>query len=309
MVSVLIPVYNGEPFLAECLDSVLAQDLGDFEIVISDDVSTDGSAALIERYAKRDNRIRWWRNPRNLGIGGNWNAALRAANGELIKFVLQDDKLLQPGALREMARLLADDESISLVSSACERIDADSHFLRRRDCFGNSAVWDGKEIILRCIDEDCNLIGEPSVVMFRRAQAARGFDERFIQWIDWEMWFHLLEQGRFAFIATPLCAFREHPNQQTQVNRRARNGEENLAVAAMYCAKPWMKDAMSARKAFRILYKRRKDYGEKSDRLVSILRKRFSAPAYAGCWLDYKIQRPFQHILKYFIKDDAAKSK
>ena len=67
-VSVLVPVYNGEAFLAECLESVLAQDFADMEILIADDASTDGSAAMVERYAAKDSRIRWWKNPDNLGL-------------------------------------------------------------------------------------------------------------------------------------------------------------------------------------------------------------------------------------------------
>ena len=106
LVSVLIPVYNGEPFLAECIESVLAQNFADYELLISDDGSTDGSSAVIRRYAERDGRIRWWRNPRNLGIGGNFNACLKAARGEYLKYVLQDDKLLDPAVLRRMVATL-----------------------------------------------------------------------------------------------------------------------------------------------------------------------------------------------------------
>ena len=57
-VSVLVPVYNGEAFLAECLDSILAQDFADMEILISDDGSTDGTRQIIEEFAVRDGRIR-----------------------------------------------------------------------------------------------------------------------------------------------------------------------------------------------------------------------------------------------------------
>ncbi len=90
-VSVLVPVYNGEKYLAECLDSVLAQDFANMEILIADDGSTDGSRELIRHYAEKDSRIRWWRNPANLGLAGNFNACLRAARNDYIKYVLQDD--------------------------------------------------------------------------------------------------------------------------------------------------------------------------------------------------------------------------
>ena len=60
-VSVLVPVYNGEKYLRECLDSILAQDYASVEILVADDGSNDGSAALLADYAVRDPRIRWWK--------------------------------------------------------------------------------------------------------------------------------------------------------------------------------------------------------------------------------------------------------
>ena len=67
-VSVLIPVFNGERYLAECLESVLAQDFPDLEILIGDDGSRDNSSEIISQFAARDPRIRWWKNPRNFGL-------------------------------------------------------------------------------------------------------------------------------------------------------------------------------------------------------------------------------------------------
>ena len=67
-VSILVPVFNGEKYLAECIESVLAQDFADFEILIADNGSTDGTRAIIEELAVKDQRIRWWTNPSNLGL-------------------------------------------------------------------------------------------------------------------------------------------------------------------------------------------------------------------------------------------------
>src|SRR5882757_4680077 len=105
-VSVLVPVFNAEKYLPECLDSILMQDFSDYELVISDDCSTDGTTAVIERYAAKDPRIRWWRNPANLKQAANLNLCLREARGEFIKFVFADDKLLSVSALRLMVQAL-----------------------------------------------------------------------------------------------------------------------------------------------------------------------------------------------------------
>src|ERR1035437_3863021 len=161
LVSILVPVFNGEPFLAECLESILAQDLGNYEVLISDDGSTDGSAAVIQRYVQRDSCIRWWRNPRNLGIGGNFNASLKAARGEYLKFVLQDDKLLDPSALRRMVAAMESDASVSLVGSASHLIDAQSRLLQVCNRFRRSGVQDGKRVIIYCLERNGNSIGGP----------------------------------------------------------------------------------------------------------------------------------------------------
>lgn len=295
--SVLVPVYNGEPFLAECLDSILAQEFGDYELLISDDGSTDGSAALIERYAARDHRIRWWRNPHNQGIGGNFNASLRAARGEYVKYVLQDDKLLAPSVLGRMVAEMERNHSASLVASACELIDECSQRIRTRCFYRRAGVRDGKEVIVHCLEDNANRIGEPSLVMFRRTQALRGFDEDLRQIIDLELWFHLLEQGSFAYLAEPLCAFRQHPAQLSEVNWRERTcADEGLRLSEQYLFKPWMKDAATPQMLFNQAYYLRKYYGEKAMPVVARLRERLGSRAYAALWVRHRLTKPFRNF-------------
>lgn len=294
LVSVLIPVYNGEPFLAECIESVLAQDFADYELLISDDGSTDGSSRVIQRYAERDGRIRWWRNPHNLGIGGNFNACLKAARGEYVKYVLQDDKLLDPSVVRRMVATLEGDSTVSLVVLASQRIDADSKLIHTRDRFGRSGVWEGKEVIAKCLGENANLIGEPSLALFRRAQAARGFDEGLRQLLDLELWFHLLEQGRFAYIAEPLCAFREHAAQQSEVNWRIGvSAEEGVTLIERYYFKPWMKDFITPQAIFTQVYYLRKRRKEHPAAVAAAMAQDLSRSTYVFCWMRHKLTRPF----------------
>lgn len=306
LVSVLIPVFNGESFLAECLDSVLAQDFADYEVLISDDGSTDGSPAVIQRYAQRDGRIRWWRNPRTLGIGGNFNACLKAAQGQFVKYVLQDDKLLDPSMLRRMVATLENDPSVSLVVSASQRIDAQSRPIRVRDCFGRSGVLDGKEVIAQCFEENFNLIGEPSLALFRKKQAARGFDEQLKQLLDLEMWFHLLEQGQFAYIAEPLCAFREHPAQQSEVNSRSGvAAEEDLTLMERYYSLAWMKQFLTPQALFTKAYYLRKRRKEKSAAVAAAIARNLSPRTYALCWVRHKLTRPGQNLRLWLEKRGA----
>jgi glycosyltransferase involved in cell wall biosynthesis len=92
-ISIGLPVYNGERTLARALDSVLAQDMPDFEVVISDNASTDRTAEICERYAAADARIRYHRNETNVGLIRNFNLAFELSTGEYFKWHTHDDQI------------------------------------------------------------------------------------------------------------------------------------------------------------------------------------------------------------------------
>lgn len=110
MISVIIPVYQVERYIAECLDSVCSQVESDLEIICVNDCTLDNSMTIVKEYAKRDSRIRIVHNDRNRGLGGARNGGIEAANGEFIAFVDSDD-LLHPLMLREMRFLLEDSDA------------------------------------------------------------------------------------------------------------------------------------------------------------------------------------------------------
>jgi glycosyltransferase involved in cell wall biosynthesis len=89
--SIGLPVYNGENYLAESLDALLGQSYEDFELIISDNASTDGTAGICSRYLKQDSRIRYVRQPRNIGAALNHNFVVEQARGELFKWASSDD--------------------------------------------------------------------------------------------------------------------------------------------------------------------------------------------------------------------------
>jgi glycosyltransferase involved in cell wall biosynthesis len=234
-VSVLLPTYNYARFLPEAIESVLAQDFADFELIVSDDASTDDSAAIIRAYAARDPRIRAHFQEKNLGMVGHWNWCLGQARGEYIKFLFGDDRLVSPRALSRLSALLDGEPSATLAVSARIILDEQSRAVEIWDELGAAGLQPGREVIVRCLRRDRNLIGEPSAVMFRRAAGRRGFDPAWRQLVDQEMWFHLLAAGNLAYEPEPLCAFRRHAAQQTVVNRDSHvSSEETLVILARY---------------------------------------------------------------------------
>ncbi|MBQ2761060.1 MAG: glycosyltransferase family 2 protein [Mailhella sp.] len=101
LISVIIPVYNVEKYIEECLDSVLSQDFSDFEVICVDDCGNDASMPIVERYAAGDERIRIIRHDRNRGLAPARNSGMSVACGKYILFLDSDD-CLPEGALRHM---------------------------------------------------------------------------------------------------------------------------------------------------------------------------------------------------------------
>jgi glycosyltransferase involved in cell wall biosynthesis len=94
-VSVGLPVYNGEPYLAAAVDSILGQTWTDLELIVCDNASTDGTERLCREVAARDPRLRYYRNPSNLGAAPNYRRTFELARGELFKWAAHDD-LIRP---------------------------------------------------------------------------------------------------------------------------------------------------------------------------------------------------------------------
>jgi glycosyltransferase involved in cell wall biosynthesis len=90
-VSIGIPVYNGEPFLEESLTSLLNQTFTDFEVIVSDNASTDATQRICEDFASRDGRVKYFRNEVNMGVAYNWNRTFHLASAPLFKWAAHDD--------------------------------------------------------------------------------------------------------------------------------------------------------------------------------------------------------------------------
>lgn len=213
-VSICIPTYNYGRFITDAIESVLAQSFGDFELIVVDNCSEDDTRAIVESYARRDSRVSYHCNERNLGMVGNWNRCLELARCDYVKILCADD-LIEPRCLELSVRLLDADSRTTLVSGSRQLVSKELQPIETLSYSDHATVVEGTEVISRCLLHG-NLIGEPTAVLFRKSVAERGFDVRYKQLPDLELWFHLLEQGRFAFIQEPLCKFRQHEEQATK---------------------------------------------------------------------------------------------
>ena len=298
-ISVLIPTYNYARFLPEAIESVLAQDFRDFELLIVDDCSADNTAEVVRPFCARDARVRFTVNGANLGMVHNWNHCLEQARGEYIKFLFGDDKLWHPQALGKMAALMDAHPSATLATAARAVLDEHSRVV---DIWRPLAEGrhPGRKIIVSCLTEDANLVGEPSAVMFRKKDARRGFDPKYRQIVDIEMWFHLLEKGDLACAREPLCGFRQHARQQSAFNdATGLAGKERTLFFAGYATRPWLPRRICFFPLFALRRARQKRPGvadpemfEQERHLISKLGRGW----YLFYLMFYKLANPFRNL-------------
>lgn len=124
LVTIGLPVYNGANFVQEAIASIQAQDFRDFELVISDNASTDETAAICEAAAVRDRRIRYYRQPSNQGAAWNYQAVFDLATGEYFKWAAHDD-VLEPGFLSACVAAFRDNPRLVLAYPSTVLIDAE----------------------------------------------------------------------------------------------------------------------------------------------------------------------------------------
>jgi glycosyltransferase involved in cell wall biosynthesis len=224
-VSVCLPVYNGEAFLAGAIESVLSQSFEDFELLIANDCSKDASASIMSDYARKDKRVVAWTNQSNLGHYPNYNACIDRATGKYIKLFAQDD-LLCPKFLERFVAVFEHNPKVSLINCARRWIDARGNEIKAESeidlkltkPFEQDTLISGSEAIGSTLKEAINWLGEPSSQMFRSAFIDGGFDISFNQIGDLEYNYRQLQNGDFQYIAEELCHFRRHADSWTIAN-------------------------------------------------------------------------------------------
>jgi len=129
LVSVGLFVYNGERFIEEAVQSILNQTFTDFELIISDNASTDRTGEIVQAYAERDDRIRYYRNEKNIGAGWNARRVYELATGKYFKWAAVDD-LLEPDLLRRCVEILESDPDCVVAYARTKEVDENGTFIK-----------------------------------------------------------------------------------------------------------------------------------------------------------------------------------
>jgi len=132
LLSIGLPVFNGEKYLSYTLDSILNQTFSDFELIISDNASTDNTRDLCQKYAARDHRIRYHRNQKNIGATQNWYQVFELSSGKYFASVAHDD-VYDPEYMQKCIDVLKNDPSIVVCYSKTKVIDETGNLMGNFD--------------------------------------------------------------------------------------------------------------------------------------------------------------------------------
>jgi glycosyltransferase involved in cell wall biosynthesis len=223
-VSVVMSVYNGEKYLAEAIDSILAQTFGDFEFIIVDDGSMDGSAQILAEHSARDGRIRVL-SQENRGLTKSLNTAISHARAPLIARMDADDIALPCRFERQVAAFDTNPRLVGLGTAVATFTDGRANRRTRSVTCGGEAI--------RSALETRNVMNHPSAMI--RAEALRdigGYREKFITSQDYDLWLRLAETGDLDNLPETLLRYRVHGGRTSDTKNAHRQTIYSVAAAA-----------------------------------------------------------------------------
>ena len=207
-ISVCIPTYNGAKYIAQTIESILNQTFTDFEIIVSDDGSSDNTLEIVGSF--NDPRIVRIDRLSKVGAEANWNNAVATASASLVKLVCQDD-LLYPQCLEVEVQTMSKSENqdVSFCFHLRDFVTPNSRKLSaRRVGYSNLQKYSKTEILTKVVRSGGNPIGEPMAVTMRKLSLNSAGKFRGDYVIDLDMWSKLSDQGSALFIEQHLSAFR-----------------------------------------------------------------------------------------------------
>lgn len=212
LVSVILPVYNGEPYLAEAIESILDQTLAAWELIAIDDGSQDDSWQILTAYAGRDERLVVRQNEQNRGLIRTLNRGLSLARGEYIARQDQDDRSL-PSRLSRQVAYLERHPQVGVLATAYYRLFANGELDERQPPQTHTAIrW---RLLFG------NVLCHPSV-MFRRRLYEQGllvYREGAAHAEDYDLWAQAAPHTQIATLPVPLVIYRDHESTTDRISQ------------------------------------------------------------------------------------------
>ncbi len=239
LISICIPTYNGEKYIEETLNSALNQTYQNIEIIITDDHSSDQTVAICKSYAKRDKRIKVFKNDTNLGLVNNWCESINKANGQWVKFLFQDDILEEHCVTHMIHTALTHDVNFVVCNREYFFEDGFDPKIKRfytekliktETIFTSERVYDPQEsarLIAPHVFNNC--MGEPPTILFNKdIYTRKDFPDNYVQLIDYIFILNNILMKPFVFIPDKLVRFRVHGSSESMRNNEV-NTEDTKA--------------------------------------------------------------------------------
>lgn len=216
-VSLGLPVYNGEDYLEQAIESILNQTFASFELIISDNASSDRTGAICEKFITQDERVRYFRHPHNLGAAPNYNYVVHSAQGEYFKWAAHDD-LIAPEYLAKCVSALDRDPDAVVCYTGAKRIDEASGLIQL-DRFGVDLYSVPPAARFCSFTQNPAIAAKVPLVVFglirsgilRKTGLIRSFPSSDVVLVA-----ELALFGRLLELPEPLFGWRHHPKQSIQ---------------------------------------------------------------------------------------------
>lgn len=200
-VSIILSTYNRAHFLKEAIESVCCQTFSDWELIVMDDGSTDGTGDIVKAWAKKDSRVRHIRR-NNMGISAVRARSIAFAQGEYITF-LDDDDEFAPNKLELQVPFLDAHPEVGMVYSYVEMIDAEKKLIRKWPSY--SPAQNFLELI-----KDCFIQPNAALIRTECFEKLGSFRSDFTGGDDYEMWLRIAKHYRLAFLPVTAGTYRWH---------------------------------------------------------------------------------------------------
>jgi glycosyltransferase involved in cell wall biosynthesis len=208
VLSVTVTNYNYAPYLRQCVESILSQTYENFELIIIDNASTDGSADLIHDLASEDRRIRQIVHPQNEGMLFSYREAAAESRGIYRVHVEADDWVIDPKAFEVQIAILDENTTMSFCHSAITMVERDGQVIYVAESHDGDTIQPGERALERLL-----MLGLTHTGMMIRQDAYRatpGYEEGFPHTTDTMLAVHLCAVGEVGYVERSLYAFRQH---------------------------------------------------------------------------------------------------
>ncbi|MGM0486368.1 MAG: glycosyltransferase family 2 protein [Planctomycetota bacterium] len=221
-VSVIVPAHNDEPYIGQCIESILGQTFEDFELIVVNDGSTDNTPSIIEEYAAKDPRVRVIHTGQKSGRGAARNTGIEAARADLIAFQDADD-LSVPDRLEIQKRFLDEHPNCGLVANAHMLVDEDGVYVGVKSLRRDGPAL-AEHMRRYCAMSHC-------AAMFRTEIVRRvgGYRTGFAQSQDYDMVLRVLERTTLGVVDVPVYKYRQVPCGVSMSRTSAARASLNIA--------------------------------------------------------------------------------